>query len=174
MTWDVTKVETMNPKGILSITLYQSEYNSETDGVWLPNDPENPLPGQYTMLADYYDKPTTPVIEPPKPEPSTDSLVITCGSPQIYINRSKTLTAKCVDINGLDVTSNYSSFTWSYSIDGTDASSVIEQSPASDINKVKIIFTGDENYAFNTVVATCVATDGTSEVTSSIDIDVLA
>lgn len=180
LTWDITKVETMNPKGVLAITLYQSEYNSETDGIWMPEDPSNPLPGQYTMLADYYKKPTAPVVEPtkptpqPDPEPSSDSLVISCGSPRIYINRSKTLTANCVDVDGIDVTSKYTSFTWSYTIDGLDASSVIDQSSVSGSNKVKIIFTGDESYAFNTVVATCVATDGVSEVTSSISIDILA
>lgn len=174
LTWTITKVENTLPKGINYITLYQDEFNNETDAYWSPDDLDNPLPGEWCFLADYFERPVTPIPEPPE-EPINTTMVISCGNPQIYIGRSKTLTATCFNANGEDITANYSSFTWSYSIDGVDVSNIITQTQLADANKVKITFDGDEQYAFKTLSATCVATmQDDTETTNTLDISILA
>lgn len=174
LTWTISKVENTLPKGVNYVTLYQDEFNSETDAFWGPDDIGNPLPGEWCMLADYMEKPITPTVEE-QDGSNTDSVKITCGNPQIYTGRSKTLTATCYDANNNDVTSNYSTFEWSYSIDGVDASNVISESVLSDHNKIKITFIGNEDYAFKTLVLTCTATNNDStQVVATLEIGILA
>lgn len=174
LTWTISKVENTLPKGINYITLYQDEFNNETDAYWSPDNPDNPLSGEWCFLADYYEKPVTPVQESSE-TPTTDTVKIECGNPQIYIGRSKTLTATCMNYDGEDVTANYNSFTWSYSIDGVDVFDIITETSLSVPNKIKITFGGDEQYAFKTLVVTCTATtDDNTEIIGTLNISILA
>lgn len=174
LTWSISKVENTLPKGINYITLYQDEFNSDTDAVWSPDDDGNPLPGEWCMLADYNKSPVAPVEEEDTPQVD-ENLVITCGSTQIYIGRTKTITATCFGADNEDITSSYSSFEWSYSIDGQDVSDIISEASLSSPNKIKIGFNGDEDYAFKTLKVTCKATkDSGAFISSALDIGILA
>ena len=175
LTWLVSKVENTLPKGINYITLYQDEFNSDTDVAWGPDDAGNPLPGQWCMLADYHKRPVAPKEEPDVPPVSDNTAKITCGTTQIYIGRSKTLTVNCYDGSGNDVTSSYSSFAWSYSIDNEDASTIIAETTLTDSNKIKITFNGNEDYAFKTLKVTCTATgSNNASAVATLDIGILA
>ena len=175
LVWDVSKIENTVPRGVLNVTLYQDEWNANSDVWWKPDDEGNPLPGQYTYLCDYYQSPAVPVVEPTSDVETGDTLSLTCGSEQIYIGRSKVITATCLDENGADVTGDYSNFEWTYEIDGEDAASVVSETALSTANKIRITFTGDELYAFKPLTIGCVASkgDGSSTVTS-INLGILA
>ena len=157
LTWQISKIENTIPRGIQYVTLYQDRFNQHTDKTWYPTDEDNPLPGQYTMLADYYKLPESPTIEDKPLTPSDISMELTCGSTRMYVGGSKLFTAICkeddVDVND-DMT-----FEWSYFVDGVDAASLIKETAQQENNKMKITFTGDEEYANKTLVVKCVATD---------------
>ena len=77
----------------------------------------------------------------------------------------KTLTATVYDENSEDITSNYSSFSWSFALgDGTDATDIVTtlEIPGS-VNKIKVKFLGDESYLGQQLVATCSADDLTDQ-----------
>ncbi len=167
LTWQISKIENTIPRGIQYITLYQDKFNQHTDKVWYPNDADNPLPGQYTMLANYYSAPDTPVIEDNTPVESEISMELKCGSTQIYVGGNKIITADCGDVSA-DLT-----YVWSFEIDGEDASTLIKQTALDQPNKLKITFVGDEEYGSKELVIKCVGTDGdgnTAEDTLNIGI----
>jgi len=151
--WQVSKVELTKPLGIIKITLDQDSWDEHTDYVNLET-------GE--MYADYY----TSSIEPTEPEnliPSTPSEPsdpntptvptvygkITASTSTIKIGGSyKTLTLNLYDENGIDITDNYSDayLTWTCSIDGTDAGSLVTWLDGTTFNKMKVKFTNDRSY----------------------------
>lgn len=157
LTWQISKIENTIPRGIQYVTLYQDKFNQHTDKVWYPKDEGNPLPGQYTMLADYYEVPDKPVTDDSKPISDT-TLTLSCGSTHIYVGASKIVTATCT--NGDEDVSANMSYTWSYEIDGADASALIKETAVEKSNKIKITFVGDEEYSFKELIVKCEATDG--------------
>lgn len=163
LTWKISKVENTIPRGVQYITLYQDRFNQHTDKIWRPDDEDNPLPGQYTMLADYYELPDSPIANIDDIQPADLSLKLTCGSNQIYIGGSKVITVGCFNGDN-DITSDITC-TWSYTIDDVDVSSLIRETAQDEHNKIKITFVGDEDYVFKTLVVKCVAScsDGDAE-----------
>lgn len=162
LTWQISKIENTIPRGIQYITLYQDRFNQHTDKIWYPKDTGNPLPGQYTMLADYYEVPDVPVVDNNDKHKDV-GMTLTCGATQIYIGGSKVITAACMN-NNIDITGD-ATYSWSYTIDGNDVSSLIKETTMDKSNKIKITFIGDEEYVYKQLVVKCVATfdDGTTE-----------
>lgn len=157
LTWQISKIENTIPKGIQYVTLYQDKFNQHTDKIWYPMDNGNPFPGQYTMLADYAELPDVPVIEDDSPTPVNINMKLSCGSTQIYVGGSKVITALCM-AEGEDVSADIT-YTWTYEIDGVDASALIKQTASDKPNKVKITFVGDEDYGSKELIVKCVGTD---------------
>ena len=162
LTWQISKIENTIPRGIQYITLYQDRFNQHTDKMWYPKDTGNPLPGQYTMLADYYEVPDVPIVDNNDKHKDV-GMTLTCGATQIYIGGSKVITAACMN-NNIDITGD-ATYSWSYTIDGNDVSSLIKETTMDKSNKIKITFIGDEEYVYKQLVVKCVATfdDGTTE-----------
>lgn len=158
LTWQISKIENTIPRGIQYVTLYQDRFNQHTDSVWYPADGDNPLPGQYTMLADYYELPDKPIVEDNKTEHSDITMKLTCGATQIYVGGNKVITATCM-MDNADISEDMN-YSWSYIIDGVDASALIKETIQTKPNKVKITFIGDESYVFKELVVKCVGTDG--------------
>lgn len=157
LTWQISKIENTIPKGIQYVTLYQDKFNQHTDKIWYPMDSGNPFPGQYTMLADYAELPDVPVIEDDSHTPVNINMKLSCGSTQIYVGGSKVITALCM-AEGEDVSADIT-YTWTYEIDGVDASALIKQTASDKPNKVKITFVGDEDYGSKELIVKCVGTD---------------
>jgi len=164
LTWQISKIENTIPRGIQYITLYQDRFNQHTDKMWYPNDDDNPLPGQYTMLADYYKTPEAPAVIDDSSTSADITMTLTCGATHIYVGGSKIITATCInhdeDISG-DMT-----YIWSYEIDGIDASALIQETALEKSNKIKITFVGDESYTYKELVINCKGIDNNGDVVS--------
>lgn len=157
LTWQISKIENTVPRGIQYVTLYQDRFNQHTDKTWRPDEEGNPLPGQYTMLADYYKMPESPTIEDNTSVETNISMELKCGSTRMYVGGSKVITAICSDEdNDISETMTYE---WSYFVDGEDVVDIVQETEQSANNKIKITFVGDEEYANKTLVVTCTATD---------------
>lgn len=154
LVWQISKMETTKPLGIIKITLDQDSWNPHTDYVNLET-------GE--MYADYY----THSIEPtdpsePTPTPSSNTAKITASTATIKVGGSyKTLSVSVLDENGIDITDNYSdtTFEWACSIGSVDYTNnvdVITWLNGNAFNKKKIKFCNDRSYLQKILEVKCV------------------
>lgn len=140
--WKVTKYETAQPLGILTLTLYQNYWNEHTD--YIEKDKNGNIIG---MWADYFKSsitPTDPSI--PTPTPSSITAKISASTSTIKVGGSyKSLTVNLYNDSNEDITTEYSDATilWSCSIDDEDWTDKVTWRDGTEFNQKKLKFPND-------------------------------
>lgn len=144
ITWRISKVEGVNPLGVINYTLAQDIYNPHTDYVEYDND-GNWLGG----YADYYKEsnlPSEDATTPSSEDYGTYAEITYAGTdPHIKVNGSY----KKINLTYYSTQSDTPDQTpgdWSYYIDDTDASDLVKVLETDSLNSIKIKFLGDEEY----------------------------
>lgn len=161
LVWHVSKVEDMNTKGVLMLTVAQDRFNSHTD--YIEKDTEGNVIGQW---ASYFDINDTPADDAEITPDAVYSRITFSGSaPEIKVNGNyKKFTVTFYDDTG-EVPFHAGS--WSYMVDGADASSLLKIEDASvnpelQQNQVRIKFTGGDVYIGRNLVVSFEDTLGVS------------
>ena len=152
--WQVSKVEELNPLGILKLTYKQTVFDPQTDYVdWTTGE----------MYADYYINNIAPVEETVQ---YTDVASITAINNYIKLGGSyKLLTVSFYDADGNDVTDNYldkiSQDNWKCYIDEIDytANDLITWLPQSVSNKIKLKIGSDLTLLTKVLTVQCIVDD---------------
>lgn len=161
--WLISKVMRISPNGVVRVTLTQDLYDQHKD--YIERDSDGNIIG---MWADWFSSniEPTPII-PDDDVPQVTSVVSCSGKPQIKIGGSaKTLTVTFQDEDGAET--GYVPGSWSFTIDGEDASSLLAINQVED-GKVKITFVGDDTY-INKILT---ATFGDGDAQSSLALEIL-
>lgn len=140
--WKVTKYETAQPLGILTLTLYQNYWNEHTD--YIEKDENGNIIG---MWADYFKSsiaPTDPST--PIPTPSSITAKISASTSTIKVGGSyKSLTVNLYNDSNEDITTEYSDTTisWTCSIDDEDWTDKVTWRDSTEFNQKKLKFPND-------------------------------
>lgn len=159
--WEITKIESAQPIGVNKITLYQTEWNSDTDYV----DKEAISNGDlFAYYANYYASDGNVAPEEPENKPIEDNSLSSLGV-VININTSnttikiggsyKTLTA-IVSNNGEDITDSFTEYVWNAFIDNVPAPTDFltwSDGPTPNIKKIKLAKI--RKYIGKTLTVTC-------------------
>ena len=163
--WKVSKVEGINPLGVMIYTAVQDLYNPNTDvieydldgnwkGVWADLISDGNLP----LNAD-----TDPEAPPIEDDKNYAEITYTGSKPQIKINggyKSITITY----YNSGELIKDQTPGEWSYFIDDTDISDLIQTLETASPNTIKIKFLGDENYLHKVIVVKNTRSDVIAEL----------
>lgn len=142
--WRITKVEGINPFGLMNITLYQDMYNPHTDVI------EKDDNGNWIAAwADLESEDNLPSDKPIEPDPvlSGDYAEITFAGtePHIKVNGGyKAVTITYYNVN--EPLEDQTPGDWSYWIDDTNVTELIKVLETASPNTIKIKFLGDEDY----------------------------
>lgn len=159
--WRITKINSTSPKGIVYLTVKQTPFDEYKDYVNLET-------GE--MFADYYKTDIKPDDEEENIVQPEGYISLKCTVAQLKVGGSyRTITATCFDKLDMDVTTSYSDFIWEYTINGEDASALLDIKQI-DINKIKIKFIGDEYYIEKNLVVKCIS--GT--LNGELELDIVA
>ena len=144
LAWRVSKVEPFASRGNILYTLKQDVVDQNHD--YIERDEDGKIIGYW---ADMFKEENIPnsMSKTPEPELSGDYAEITYAGaePHIKVHGSyKTVTITYYNSNV--ALSNQTPGTWSYFIDGEDASELVTTLSQSDPNKIKVKFMGDEEY----------------------------
>ena len=158
LTWQISKVENTIPRGIVSLSLYQDQFNPKTDYI------DKSDPDHWRMYADYYKFPSLPQpddSESQQKETPKGSCVVSSTTALFKVGGTwKTLTATFYDENGELV--QMSDCVWQFRMgDGTVAP--VETAESNANNKIKVKFVGDESYVGQNIIAVCTASGITGE-----------
>jgi len=138
--WRISKVEGVNPLGIIHYTCAQDLFNPHTDVIEYDED------GNWIAAwADLNKKGNVQQDEPVDPAVVDDYAVITYSGakPQLKVNGSyKTL--NITYYNSGELITNQTPGEWSYWIDDINVNDLIQTLATDDENKIKIKFLGDE------------------------------
>lgn len=168
-TWEVTKVNLVTNKGVIIVTLAQTMFDAHKD--YIEKDENGNVIG---MWADFYEsniEPERPSIEPPLQVHS--SITYSGTKPEIKSGGSyKKFTVRFFKD---DDEIEFQEGSWSYSIDGEDASgllTVLDNTLSSDVNEnqIKIKFNKDDSYIGKVLVVSYTTIFGTK---SSVEIQIL-
>lgn len=157
--WQVSKVQDLNPLGILKLTYKQTVFDEHTDYIdWNTGE----------MYADYYVNDIAPIEEE---TPETITAKVTSINNYIKIGGSyKLLTITFTDEDKNDITDEYlddiSLANWKCYVDDVDltASDLISWKAESDNNKVKIKFNKDLSYLTKVLKVQCSVDGVTGEI----------
>lgn len=158
LTWQISKVENTTPRGVVQFALYQDTYNPKTDYI------DKSDPDHWRMYADYYKFPAIPEVD----ETESQEVIAPIGSCVVSSTTAhfkvggtyKTLAAVFYDENGEEIT--VSDYIWSFRMeDGSEAP--VETKEATDENKIKVKFVGDESYVGQNIIAACTASGITGQ-----------
>ena len=142
ITWHISKVEGVNPLGVLRFTCAQDLYNPHTDVIEYDDD------GNWIgAWADLNKKGNVQQNETVDPAIVNDYAVITYSGtkPQLKVNGSyKTLTITYY--NSGELITNQAPGEWSFWIDDVDVSDLIQILSTDEENKIKVKFLGNEEY----------------------------
>ena len=167
--WKCSKVEDMNVKGIARYTFAQNLWNAHTD--YIEKDEDGNVVG---MWCDYYDN--GEVLPTPLPEtPSTIYSILSYSGlkPDMRIGGSyKKFTVTFYDDNEVI---EHKNGTWTFSIDGTDVSSMIttlDSSQSTDVaeNQIKAKIATSTDYIGKILVVGYESDDG---IKSELEINLL-
>lgn len=144
LAWRVTKVNNLNPRGIVKLTFVQDTFDQHKDLV--ETDADGNITGAW---ADYYSsaiEPKDAVRAEPSPPPHRKAEMTYSGTkPQLKIGG----TPRTFDILFLDgdetKTDPPGEVVWSYMLGGTDAGGLLEINEISDVRR-EIRFTGGDEY----------------------------
>lgn len=149
ITWKVTKVENVQPFGLITLALYQDRFDSNTDYV-------NMETGE--MYADYYEYKAEPSDQNNNITTENITAKISASTTNIKVGGSyKNLTVNIYNTDGDDITKDYSSatFTWTCSINDTDWTDKVTWRSGSFYNQYKIKFPDDMSQLGNTLEIKC-------------------
>lgn len=154
--WQVSKINRINPAGVITVTLAQDEFNKEKDCFGYD---EN---GNYFAYADYYSSAITPKDYSQKETSSGVRVELTyANKPQIKVGGNyKTITVFYYDADGVDITDKYTidQSNFKFLVDGEDISNDLDIKLTD--NKIKLKYIGnkfnigkviDVNYKDNTI-----------------------
>lgn len=145
--WKISKVEGVNPLGVIYYTVVQDLYNPNTDVIDYDND------GNWIgVYADLKGDGNLPTIETSDPEVlplatigDYAELTYSGTKPQLKVKGGyKAITIAYY--NSGQLLKNQTPGDWSFIIDNTDVSDLITKLDTDDPNKIKIKFLGDEHY----------------------------
>lgn len=145
LAWKVSKVENVQPVGILKLTVAQDKFNLTTDYVDL---------GTKEAYADYYDGP-----DPVTPKDAGKGIVVTAATSSIMANGSyKKITADTAE-----------QCTWKCEIDGEDltGSQEIKWLNTGEPNTVKLKLIGRDRMG-DMLVVKCETPSGNGSVTLTV------
>lgn len=142
--WRITKVEGVNPFGLMNITLYQDMYNPHTDVI------EKDEKGNWIAAwADLISEDNLPNDTPIAPDPANygdyAELTYTGTEPHLKVGGSY----KKVIVtyyNSKELLRDQTPGEWSYWIDDTDATELVKVLETDSPNSIKLKFLGDEEY----------------------------
>ena len=157
--WFVSKIQDLNPRGILKLTYKQTVFDEHTDYVdWETGD----------MYADYYVNDIVPIDEEVT---TTVTANITALNNHLKLGGSyKLLTVTFYDADGNDVTDNYLSLisqeNWKCFINDIDYTedSLITWLPQADFNKIKIKIGKDLSLLSKILKVQCIVEDIVGEI----------
>lgn len=142
--WRISKVEGVNPLGIMHYTLAQVEWNSHTDVV--EYDEDGNVTGMWCDLLSDPNLPSDTTPTPPSQEYGDYAEITYSGTkPHLKVNGSYktiTLTYYSTQTDTVDQTPGE----WSYLIDDTDVSDLVKVLETDSPNTIKVKFIGDEEY----------------------------
>ena len=148
--WKISKVNRISPNGLTRITLAQDKFDEHRDYIEL--DESGDVVGKW---AGYYDSQIIP--EPYSPESVSAEIQYAGVAPQLKVGGSyKKFTAI------FDTDADYTHGTWSYEIDGQDASSLVTTLSvvSDDDSQIKIKFIGDDSYIGKILIITYTTNNG--------------
>ena len=152
--WKVTKYETAQPLGILTLTLYQNYWNEHTD--YIEKDENGNIIG---MWADYFKSSITPTDpSTPTPTPSSITAKISASTSTIKVGGSyKSLTVNLYNDSNEDITTEYSDATisWSCSIDDEDWTDKVTWRDGTEFNQKKLKFPNDTSIIGKILTVKC-------------------
>lgn len=161
ITWRISKVEGVNPLGVIHYTLAQDVWNFHTD--YIEYDEDGNWLGGY---ADYYNEGNLPIDKSSPDSQDQDTyaeIAYTGTEPHIKVNGSYkkiTITYYSAQSEDPDQTPG----AWSYFIDDTDVSDLIKELETDSPNSIKIKFLGDEEYLGRTLVVKNIRDNITAEL----------
>ena len=161
ITWRISKVEGVNPLGVIHYTLAQDVWNSHTD--YIEYDEDGNWLGGY---ADYYNEDNLPIDKSSSDSQDQDTyaeITYAGTEPHIKVNGSYkkiTITYYSTQSEDPDQTPGV----WSYFIDDTDVSDLIKELETDSPNSIKIKFLGDEEYLGRTLVVKNIRDSITAEL----------
>ena len=170
--WKVTKYETAQPLGILTLTLYQNYWNEHTD--YIEKDENGNIIG---MWADYFKSSITPTDpSTPTPTPSSITAKISASTSTIKVGGSyKSLTVNLYNDSNEDITTEYSDATisWSCSIDNEDWTDKVTWRDGTEFNQKKLKFPNDTSVIGKIMNVECVVTkDDTTIESETISLEI--
>lgn len=139
-TFQISKINRISPNGLVRVTLVEKLFDPHTDYIELDSDGN-----VVAMWASYYSDGVTADNPQDDPDPLVYSSITFSGAktPQMKIGgNAKTFTVAFYR-EGVEI--NHKPGNWSYEINGTDASDLIQETVVSE-NQVKIKFIGDESH----------------------------
>lgn len=162
--WKVSKVNRINSNGTLLVTLAQDQFNNHTDYIEY-EDESNPST-IIGMWADYYSTEGTIPSDDKPPQENIYSVITYVGKANIKVGGSyKKFTVTFYDE---EKPIDYKLGQWEFTIDGVDASSLIETDVTGvEPNQIKVRFSGSEDYMGKILK---VLYSSTSGIVSSVDI----
>lgn len=139
--WKISKVEGMNPLGVLRFTCAQDVYNPDTDVIEYDKD------GKWEAWADLKKQGNTPQKPPVDPIITEDYAEITYNgaSPIIKIGGSYRKISIAY-YNSKELISNQTPGDWSFWIGDEDVTQLVNILQTDNENSIKIKFLGDEEY----------------------------
>lgn len=161
ITWRISKVEGVNPLGVIHYTLAQDVWNPHTD--YIEYDEDGNWLGGY---ADYYNEDNLPIDKSSSDSQDQDTyaeITFAGAEPHIKVNGSYkkiTITYYSTQSENPDQTPG----AWSYFIDDTDVSDLIKELETDSPNSIKIKFLGDEEYLGRTLVVKNIRDNITAEL----------
>lgn len=158
--WQISKVNRVNQNGTVLITFAQDRFDQNRD--YIEKDADGNVIG---MWADYFSEQHQPI---PDTEDPVYSIISYASKPQVKVAGSyKKLT---VTFYKQDEVISWQPGTWTYEIDGQDASALVSTSPGVDGSQIKVKFDGDDSYIGKVLVVSYITTDG---VASSVNLDIV-
>ena len=161
LSWRLTKVEDVSPKGIRRLTFAQDIWDQHKD--YIEKDMDGNIIGMY---ADYYLSNILPNDYSQDIPQSSITATITCsGKPQFKIGGSaKTFTVTYYDNENQEIT-GHSPGSWALLIDGISISNnLVELTLSDDGSKLKVKFLGDDSYIGKILTITNTSDDATAEI----------
>ena len=171
--YKVSKIKNTAPKGIITVTVEQTQYDPDKD--YVDNDPKSPTYGE--MYADYY---SSTVVPEEQVKVNNYKLSIEAKTYSVRINGgTKVLYAKLLDHDGNDIINNIDSskLKWSFSFKDNEFAedNLIKIDKAYSLEdknqyKCKFKFNGDETYLGERITVTLALDD----LTVLTDLDIVS
>lgn len=160
LAWKISKVNRINQNGTVLITLAQDMFDQNKDYIEL--DTNGNVIG---MWADYYDE---PINSDPIPTSSVYSVITFSAKAQLKVGGGYKKFATKFYNDGVEIPPENG--TWSFTIDGVDASALVDFVAGATDSEMKIKFLGDDEYLGKQMIITYTSI---SSVASNVTVDII-